>query len=367
MYLSAGRLGQPQDPVAALGQALWREAPAGVAVAVYYADPEQKRIAIDWAARERAVGPRGARITAAELELGRAIADGKNLGNQITQLGAALTAAVNAVPAPTNVTPLPGTGPTFIRTLALFTHGTRDWISIGGGITTKTVGALISRIAPVLSNDVKILLYGCSSARGSREASDWVRTTTNSGGADSLAGKFRDALVDAGKAQATVWGHTEVGHTTRNPSLRYFFAGRGKGADGQSYLDELVFGSLADALVREEIAEKIASQGHAVPELRQDAFRTVAGRHIKRLRYLCWVGAVVRTNTVGSKTTRTTNLTLRDANLPEVSPLYPLDVADVVRRRWTDTCWTATARAQAAQLLIKELKLPRLPQPQATP
>jgi hypothetical protein len=82
---------------------------------------------------------------------------------------------------------------------------------------------------------------------------------------------------------------------------------------------------------------------------------------------VCYVGAVVRTSTVGGKTTRTTNLTVRGANLPEVTPLYPLDVADVVRRRWTDTCWTATARAQAAQQLIKELKLPRQPQPQATP
>jgi hypothetical protein len=367
MYLSASGMGQPQGPVAALGAALWREAPAGVSVAVYYDDPEQKRIAIEWAARERAVGPRRAQIAAAELELGRAIADGKNLVNQLTQLGTALRAAVTAVPAPTDITPLPGTGPTLIRTLALFTHGTRDWISIGGGITTKTVGALIARLAPVLSVDVKVLLYGCSSARGQREASDWVRTTTSGGGADSLAAKFRDALVDAGKTQATVWGHTEVGHTTRNPSLRYFFAGRGKGADGQSYLDEIVFGPLADALVREEIAETIASQGHTTPELRQDAFRTVAGKHIKRLRYVCWVGAVVRTSTVGAKTTRTTNLTVRGTNLPEVTPLYPLDVADVVRRRWTDTCWTAAARARAAQQLIKELKLPRQPQPQATP
>lgn len=367
MYLSVSGLGQPQDPVAALGQALWREAPAGVSVAVYYADPEQKRIAIEWAARERGIGPRGARIAAAELELGRAIADGGNLGNQLTQLGTALSAAVNAAPPPSNITPLPGTGPTFIRTLALFTHGTRNWISIGGGITTKTVGALINRIAPVLSNDVKVLLYGCSSARGQGEASDWVRTTTSSGGADSLAARFRDALVDAGKTQATVWGHTEVGHTTRNPSLRYFFAGRGKGAAGQSYLDEIVFGALPDALVREEIAETIASQGHAIPELRQDAFRTVAGRHIKRLRYVCYVGAVIRTRTVGGKTTRTTNLTVRGANLPEVAPLYPLEVADAVRQRWKETCWTAAARARAAQQLIKELKLPRRPQPQATP
>jgi hypothetical protein len=50
-----------------------------------------------------------------------------------------------------------------------------------------------------------------------------------------------------------------------------------------------------------------------------------------------------------------------------VAPLYPLEVADVVRRRWADTCWTAAARTQAAQQLIKELKLPKQPQPQPTP
>ena len=102
MYLSSSGVGQPQEPVAALGQTLWREAPAGVSVAIYYDDPEQRRIAIDWGARERAVS--------ATLEFGRAIADGRNLVNQITRLGSALSAAVSAVPRPSNITPLPGTG-----------------------------------------------------------------------------------------------------------------------------------------------------------------------------------------------------------------------------------------------------------------
>ncbi len=374
MYLTiAPRLGQPApiapvlDPVRALGQALWQEAPAGVTVAIYFADPEQKRRAIEWAARERAIGPRGTRVVAAELEFGRAIADSGNLVTQLTGLGSVLQTAVSSAPAPAGITPLPGTGPSLIRALALFTHGWNAGISIGGLITTKTVAGVIKQLAPVLTDDVKIMLYGCSSARGLREASDWTQTTTSSGGADSLAAKFRDALVDAGKTRAIVWGHTEVGHTTRNPSLRSFGAGRGKGTDGQSYLGETVFGTLADALLREELAATMSALGFPVPDSRQEAFRAAAERQIRGLRYSCWVGAVIRIRTVGTQKIKETNLSLRGANLPEMVPLYPLEVADLVRRRWSDVCWTPAARERAAMKLAQELRLKRQRQPQTTP
>ena len=363
-----GALGaEPADAISALGQALWQEAPAGVTVAVYYADPEQNRRAIEWAARERAIGPRATRMTASELTFGKAIPDSRNLGNQLTQLASALSAAVTAVPQPSGLMPLPGTGPSLIRTLALFTHGINTWVSIGGGISNSNAAKVIQRIGPALTDDVKIILYGCSSARGQSEASSWVETTTSSGGDDSLAARIRDALVDAGKARATVWGHTEVGHTTRNPSLRSFGATRGKRTAGQSYLGETVFGVLPDAMVREEIAETIGSLGFAIPEARQDAFRTAAGRYIKRLRYSCYVGAVVRVRTVAGKQIKETNLTFRETNLPEMAPLYPLDVADIVRRRWSDVCWTQAVLKQAARRLIKDLKLKRQGQLQMTP
>lgn len=363
-----GALGaEPATAVSALGQLLWQEAPAGVTVAVYYADPEQKRRAIEWAARERAIGPRAARISISELAFGKAIPDSGNVGTQLTQLASVLSTAVAAVPQSPSITPLPGTGPSLIRTLALFTHGTSSWISIGGGISNSNAAKVIKRIAPALTDDVKIILYGCSSARGLSEASSWTETTTRSGGDDSLAARIRDALIEAGKARATVWGHTEVGHTTRNPSLRYFDVWRGKGAAGQSYLGEMVFGTLPDAMVREEIVETMRNFGFAIPEVQEDLFRTVAGQYIRRLRYSCYVGAVVRVRTVAGKRIKETNLTFREANLPEMAPLYPLDVADIIRRRWSDVCWTQAAREQAARQLIKDLKLKRQGQLQTTP
>ena len=356
----AAGLGQPAaDPVAAVGEALWREAPAGVTVAIYYDDAEQRRRAVEWAARERAIGPTGRRIAAADLAFGRAIADGGSLVTQLTQLGAALSQAVGAVPQPAGTTPLPGTGPALIRTLALFTHGTTGWVSIGGGIRAATVGALIRRIAPALTNDVKILLYGCSSARGQTEPSSWVRTTATDGGADSLAGALRDALIDAGKTGAVVWGHTEVGHTTRNPSLRSFGAAWGRGSPGQSYLSQSVFGVLSNALLAAEITTQIGLLGHAFPASRQAAFQAALQGEVRRLRYSCWVGAVVRVRNVGAKRIKETNLTVRGASLPEVAPLYPLEVADVVRQRWSDVCWTPAAKEAAARKVARNAKLPR--------
>lgn len=363
-----GMLSAERDAaVVALGQALWQEAPAGVTVALYYADAEQKRRALEWAMRERAIGPQARSISASQLIFGKAIPDSGNLGAQLIQLASALSTAVAAVPQPAGITPLPGTGPSLIRTLALFTHGTNNWISIGGGITTSNASRIVQRISPALTDDVKIILYGCSSARGKTEDSSWVKTTTSSGGHDSLAARIRDALIDAGKTRAVIWGHTEVGHTTRNPSLRTFGVAQGKGTPGQSYLEETVFGVLPDAMVREEIAETIASLGFTIPDAQQDAFRIAAERYIKRLRYGCYVGAVVRVRKVAGKTIKETNLTFRGTNLPEMAPLYPLNVADIVRRRWSDFCWPQPVREQTARQLIKDLKLKRQEQMQPIP
>jgi hypothetical protein len=106
--------------------------------------------------------------------------------------------------------------------------------------------------------------------------------------------------------------------------------------------------------------------GFLIQDSQQGAFRTAAARQIKRLRYMCYVGAVVRVRTVGGKQIKETNLTFREANLPEMAPLYPLDIADIIRRRWSDICWTQAAREQAARQLIKDLKLKRQRQLQTT-
>lgn len=358
MYIrkNAG-LGDATNTVADLGHALWQKAPAGVTVAIYYDDPEQKRRAVEWAERQGAIGPRARKIAAGDLIFGKPVADSGDLATQIMQIGTVLKAAVNAVPKPPHITPLPHTGPALIRTLALFTHGTTSWISIGGGITSKGVGRVIQRIAPFLTDDIEIILYGCSSTRGTKEPSDWVTTTMTSGGEDSLAAKIRDALVDAGKSRATVWGHTEVGHTTRNPSLRYFSASRGKGTRGNSYVGEFVFGSVDDVIALNELEATMRELGFAMDSALQTRFRTAALRKLRRLRYLCYVSANIKYRTVAGRRIKVNNLTFRGGNLSEVAPLYPLDVANIVRQYWSSTCWLQAARQQLAKILAKELKV----------
>ena len=363
MYISSGTgaraLGYLGDASTDLGNQLWQEAPAGVNVAIFFADPEQKRRAVEWAARERALGAPAARPAVAALQFGVALPDDKNLVRQITHLGNILKEAVAVAPKPAGITPLPNTGPALIRTLGLFTHGTSTGISIGGRITNSSVAKVIDKIAPFLTDDVRIILYGCSSARSADEPSDWVVTTTSGGGAQSLAGKFRDALIAAGKSRATVWGHTQVGHTTRNPSLRVFNAASGKGADGHSFVSETIFGTIYDNAVLDEIESTLGQLGFAIDAALQPKVRAAARKKLRRLRYLCWVRAGIRFRTVGKKEIKENNLTFRGGNLSEVAPLYPLDVADLVRGHWTNTCWSQAARERTAKDLARELKLKR--------
>ena len=354
-----GGLGADDPAVlAALGNLLWQEAPAGVTVALYDSkDAELKRRGMEWGKRQGAFGPRGSRLEASEIEFRRGLPDARNLKKQILQLWTILKNAVAAVSAPSGVHPLPDTGPSQIRTLAIFTHGSESWILTGGSITSAKVAGIIKAIAPALTNDVKIILYGCSSAKGIGEASNWMVTTSSQGGADSLAARMRDALVEAGKSKASVWGHTQVGHTTRNPSLRVFHASDGKGSKGRSYLSESIFGTLADAMLREEIAGEMAALGFTFAESRQAEFRTKAAKRIRELRYFCYVRAVVTTTKVGSTVKRTTNLTYGGANLPEMAPLYPLAVADIVRKHWDTVCWTARSKRDAAKAIATDMRL----------
>ena len=267
------------DPVADIGQMLWEKGPAGVKVAIHSSDAEQTRRGIEWAKREDAIGFKAKKIDAAELIFGKAFADSGNIVSQLTNLGAALKTALNRVKAPRNITPLAGTGPNLIRTLALFTHGTTNWIGIGGGITTTNAATIIKKIAPLLTVDVKIIIYGCSAALGQKEsANNWVVNSMEPGGEDSLAAKIRDGLVDAGKVISSVWSHTEVGHTTRNPSLRFFNAGYGKGAKGGSYAGEFVFGTVERITALREIEEAISSLGFAISN--EENFRKLAYKEL---------------------------------------------------------------------------------------
>jgi hypothetical protein len=285
--ISLLRIMSINDPIAELGRMLWKKTPAGVMVAIY--DPDTRELkdrAIDWAKREDAIGVKAKKIDVAEPSFGKAIADSGNIVSQLTKLGTALKAAVERVQAPQGITPLAGTGPHLVRTLALFTHGTNTWIGIGGGITNKNAAAVIKRIAPVLTVDVKIIIYGCSAARGQKErGGNWLVNTMEPGGEDSLAGKIRDALVDEGKLMSSVWSHTEVGHTTRNPSLRFFSSRDGKGTKGHSYVEEFVFGTAERIFALAELEDTIKALGYTISEDKQENFRKFAYEELKRLVY----------------------------------------------------------------------------------
>ncbi len=119
----------------------------------------------------------------------------------------------------------------------------------------------------------------------------------NSGGEDSLAAKIRDALVDSGKYRATVWGSTESGHTTRNPSLRYFNAGSGKGAKGNSYVGQYVFGTVNDLLTFASL-EVTLQLGFSIDAALETKFQIAAQRKLSYLRYSCYIDANIKYRTV---------------------------------------------------------------------
>jgi hypothetical protein len=339
---------------------LWEHAPAGVTIGIYDGgDPELTRRGKEWGEREGAVGIRGSRIDAAELVFGKSMADGGGFVKQVTEFGKALAAAVSKAPKPAGVHPLPGTGPALIRTLALFTHGTNDWLGIGNGFTLGNAATVIRGIAPYLTVDVRLVIYGCSAGLGQREASNWIVTTMEPGGADSLAGVLRDALVDQGRNQAAVWAHTEVGHTTRNPSLRVFGAGFGKGSAGESYAGATIFGPFEKMVAVGEVEDAIRALGFRIPVDKEEAVGTAARKLLRQHLYSAWVRATATTTVTRGKRTTRTNLTYRGGPLPEMAPIHPLDVAAIVRSYWTDTYWTKARRDEVARALVKQLKLPR--------
>jgi hypothetical protein len=355
-----GSIGQPAvaDPVAAIGAQLWARAPAGVTIGIYDGgDPELTRRGREWGAREGALGYTGRTIVPGALALGRSMADAGGFVKQVTELGKALATAVSKAPTPG--APPAGGGPSLIRTLALFTHGTNSWLGIGNGFTLGNAATVIRGIAPYLTVDFNFVVYGCSAALGQREPENWVVTTMEPGGADSLAGVLRDALIDEGKAQATVWSHTEVGHTTRNPSLRLFRAAAGKRTSGESYAGVTIFGTSEKGTAAAEIEDAVRGLGHRIPADRAAAFGAALGKLLRQHMYAAWVRATATSRVVGGKKTHVTNLTLRGGPLPELAPLYPEEVRDIVRTFWKDAYWTAARRKEVASALVRQLRLPR--------
>lgn len=315
---------QSGDPVAEFGDRLWATCPDGIAVAVYdTGDKEFGARAREWAAGMNAVGPKGKTIAAGQLALGAAIPAAAQLATLLGDLKAAVEASVDRAKAPAGVDPK-AAGPRKVKTLALFMHGAPGWLGMKSGtskddIVTGNVAATIKGISSFLAPDVNVVLYACGAARGKTEAEDWYEGTMGSGGADSLAGAIRDALVDEHKDRATVYGHTTTGHTTRNFAIREFEAADGKGAAGESFITAHVWDW--KRLGPEEVLAEIASRGYAVPDAKRPAVEKAVRASVR--------GALYSVNAAANR-----EQTYKAKNLAEMAPVFPAEVGAIVRERW---------------------------------
>jgi hypothetical protein len=346
----AGETATPaNDPELLLGQRLWREFPAGVTVTFYDDnEPEIARRALELAQRERAIASKKTGFAAADLEFGLAFPDSKfKIGATIPKLSAELKKATDKAGQPAGIQPLPDTGPTQIRSLTVFAHGTPTWCGISNSLTTGNAPALIKQVAPYLTSDVNLVLYACSVARGKSESEHWQKGTMEGGGTDSLGAMIRDALVEEGKLNATVWGHTTVGHTSRNWALRVFKASLGKGSAGVAFAGEDVFGFVERLIAKWDIDDAIAAAGHMVPEDKREAMDKKRDKDLEKAFYDCY---------------RTANRekTYQGVSLAEQAPNYPNEVAQIINEYWENTFWP-TRKTVIAQGLIKQFALPKVP------
>lgn len=334
------------SPAAEFGNTLWTNCPGGIAVAVYdTGDPEFGARAKEWAAGMNAVGPKAKTIAAGELALGKAIPASKGLAGLLGDLQGAVNASVDKAKRPDGVD-ASAAGPKQVKTLALFMHGTPSWLGMDAStskddLQASSVGATIKGISSFLAGDVNVVLYACGVARGESEKQDWYAGTMHGGGADSMAGAIRDALVDEGKDKATVFGHTTSGHTTRNFAIRGFEAADGKGARGHSFVAQHVWSwwELGPA----EVLAEIASRGHAVPDARRAKIEGA-------------VRASVRMSLYAVNSSANSTKTYQGKNLAEMAPVHPKEVGAIVREMWLKK-WNDAAdpkgKAALASSMIK--------------
>jgi hypothetical protein len=346
----------PSDPELALGQRLVKDFSGGIAVAFYAPMPYDQEAAMGaadaWAKREQALGFKGKARTVKDVAFGQAMSDATHpLVDTVKAIGTVLNAAVaKAAPA----VQASGTGPTTIRTLAVFAHGTTDWCGLGA-ITSSKAASIIKSIAPNLAKNVRVILFSCNAGRSPDESEEWVRGTMASGGAKSLAAVTRDALIAEGKTEGTVWGHTTTGHVTENFALRIFDAGDGKGAEGVSFAQLYVFSAQDHATTAAELLDGIVDAGYQpVNDVKlRRAARTQAELELyagyasanKELKY-----------SAGGK-------------LAESAPTHPVEVGDQIKQYWDKTYWPAH-KTKAVQAFVKRMLangLVQKPKPSAVP
>lgn len=341
------RKDKPKQPTleeaeTALGTLL-REPPnsSGLTLTFYDKDePEAKRRADDFAARESAVGFSGDKPTAHSIKIGKAISGVFDIDKTVMAITDVAAAALKRVPAPANLPAASADAPAKVRTIAVFAHGTSGWCSLG--VTTGNAGKIFKAVAPRLSTGlaVNIILYTCSSARGSDEEENWQAGTLDPGGKGSLAEKVRDTLADEKIDNASVWGHTTVGHPTRNFALRVFETKDGKGSQGQSFASTYVFDDTLRNAAIDDMVKEVSDDGYTV----DGTDKTVRTRAAAVLQDFIYAGYAAA------------NANLEGVNPAEDAPVYRYMTASRIEKYWKEDYWPGK-KAKAAKKLIKALKL----------
>lgn len=103
--------------------------------------------------------------------------------------------------------------------VAFLCHGERRWLQLGVP-SLDEVPELAQAIAAASSPSVRVVLYACHTAEAGEGGV---------GGEGGLADRLRDELMLAGAVSCWVDAHEKAGHTTRNPYVRRFEAGRTEG------------------------------------------------------------------------------------------------------------------------------------------
>jgi uncharacterized protein DUF4157 len=338
------------DPEKELGEKLVGQFPTGVAVAFYDHNlDEAERRAQDWATDQNAIGIKGTKVQADKIVFGKPIPDTSEIKTTLPALAAVLAAAVAKASSPGNA-PATKTNSAKIKLLAIFSHGTSNWCGIGGGLTGSNAAATIKSITPVVSSDLKVLLYSCSGAQGPTEPYDeWFKGTLEGGGVGSVASKIRDAMVAEGIAQGEVWGHTTVGHISENFALRYFTASSGKEGQGLAYAGSYVWGTSTRLGFLAELQKLAESKGYLIDDKNSKRFLAEAANATNKLMYSCYATAN-KTETYNGK------------NLAIAAPMNPTEVAAVIQKLWSSKYWTTEKKDEIAEKVIKAagLKKPKL-------
>jgi hypothetical protein len=111
-----------------------------------------------------------------------------------------------------------GLPPGSVKAVAFFCHGYPDGLQ--AGFRSEHVKGLARELENVAATELTVALYACS-AGADQDASTDELHDPGPGGDGGFADRLRDELGELG-VKATVFGHSNAGHCTRNPRVRIF-------------------------------------------------------------------------------------------------------------------------------------------------